>query len=46
MEWLKERHKELFCPKLLGFPCETYDSLRYAILQEAMIRYVMQYYKR
>ena len=50
MEWLKERHKELFflqnklrqdnfCPKLLGFPCETYDSLRYAILQEVLIFY-------
>lgn len=48
MEWLKIRHKELFflqnklrqdnfCPKLLGFPCETYDSLRYAILQEVLI---------
>lgn len=50
MEWLKIRHKELFflqnklrqdnfCPKLLGFPCETYDSLRYAILQEVLIFY-------
>lgn len=28
-----------FCPKLLGFPSESCNSLRYAILQEVLIFY-------
>ena len=28
-----------FCPKLIGFPSESCNSLRYAILQEVLIFY-------